>query len=116
RRAVGEGTRETSWIWMEGGTGQVVDAKVLEDIVRVEWSKTHARSERWQEETDLLQEEMRRCIQSLRYNAKQWIGRMLYEGPLAEGRDAAHMEGVAAYAASQAAVYRGIATEFERIW
>lgn len=116
RRAVGEGTRHTSWIWMEGGTGQFVDAKVLDDIVRVEWSKTHARSERWQEETELLREEMRRCAKSLRYNAKEWIDRMLYEGPLAEGKDAAHMEGAAAYAASQAAVYRGICTAFERLW
>lgn len=116
RQAVGEGTRETSWIWMEGGTGQLVDAKVLEDIVRVEWSKTHARWERWKEETELLQEEMRRCIQSLKYSAKEWIGRMLYEGPLADGKDAAHMEGAAAYAASQAAVYRGIAAQFERLW
>ncbi|KAE9397162.1 hypothetical protein BT96DRAFT_780964, partial [Gymnopus androsaceus JB14] len=71
---------------------------------------------RWDEETELLQEEMRHCIKLLKWNAKEWVGRMLYEGPLAVGQDAAHMEGVAAYTASQVAVYRAIAAEFERLW
>ncbi|KAJ6481585.1 hypothetical protein C8R47DRAFT_933115, partial [Mycena vitilis] len=47
--------RHFSWIWTEGG-GPGEDEKLA--AVRVEWSKAKARKERWEEEVDLLREEM----------------------------------------------------------
>lgn len=116
RQAVGEGRRHVSWIWMVGGTGEVVDQRVLEDIVRVEWCKSYTRTSRWGEEISLLSAEMDRCIVTLEYNAKEWDDRTEYTGPLAAGKDAAHAEGVRAYAISQADMYRRIAEGFRAVW
>ncbi|KAJ3817807.1 hypothetical protein F5880DRAFT_1617949 [Lentinula raphanica] len=116
RSQVGEGFRETSWIWKEAGTGKVIDEKVLEEFVRVEWSKTRARVCRWKEEVNLLAEETRRVLVTLEYEAKVWEGRVEYNGPLAEGKDDGHLEGVRAYALSQARVFRSLADNFGKTW
>ncbi|KAK7434987.1 hypothetical protein VKT23_019893 [Stygiomarasmius scandens] len=134
---VGEGTREVSWIWREGGTGEAVDDATLEEIVRVEWCKAYAHAKRWEEEVVLVKEEMRRCLVTLEYNAMKWDGRCDYNGPLAKGcrdwkddwefgksyvgplssgTDSFHAEGVRAYAHSQAAVYRRLGLCFQRLW
>ncbi|KAJ3831999.1 hypothetical protein F5878DRAFT_499319, partial [Lentinula raphanica] len=84
--------------------------------VRVEWCKTHARARRWTEEVNLLMEEKRRVLVSLEYNAKEWEGRAIYDGPLAEGKDAAHKEGARAYALSQASVFHTLARSFVKVW
>ncbi|KAJ3709697.1 hypothetical protein C8R42DRAFT_598178 [Lentinula raphanica] len=116
RAQVGEGFRETSWIWKEGGTGEIIDQATLDEFVRVEWCKTHARARRWTEEVNLLEEEKRRVLVTLEYNAKEWEGRTEYDGPLAEGKDTAHKEGVRAYALSQASMFRTLASSFVRLW
>ncbi|KAJ3818660.1 hypothetical protein F5880DRAFT_1625934 [Lentinula raphanica] len=110
------GFRETSWIWKEGGTGEIIDQATLDEFVRVEWCKTHARARRWTEEVNLLEEEKRRVLVTLEYNAKEWEGRAEYDGPLAEGKDTAHKEGVRAYALSQASMFRTLASSFVRLW
>lgn len=116
REAVGEGIRRVSWIWMEGGTGEVVDQEVLENIVRVEWCKSHARAARWGEEVSLLSTEMERCLKTLEYMAVDWEGRTDFTGVLSAGKDDAHAEGVRAYALSQAAMFRRIAEGFRAVW
>ncbi|KAJ3831013.1 hypothetical protein F5878DRAFT_549977 [Lentinula raphanica] len=116
RGQVGEGFRETSWIWKEGGTGSLVDQDTLDEFVRVEWCKTHARARRWVEEVNLLVEERRRVLVTLEYNAKEWEGRAEYKGPLSEGKDEAHIEGARAYALSQASVFRALAGRFTDLW
>ncbi|THU91454.1 hypothetical protein K435DRAFT_820836 [Dendrothele bispora CBS 962.96] len=100
RNMIGEGTREVSWIWTESGTGKAIDDEILQDIIRVEWCKAYSRAKRWEEEVILVKEEMRRCLVTLEYNAVQWDGR----------------QGVRAYAYSQAAVYRDLASVFRRLW
>lgn len=116
REAVGEGVRRVSWIWMEGGTGELVDEEVLENIVRVEWCKSHARAARWGEEVSLLSTEMDRCLTTLEYIAVEWEGRTEYNGVLSAGKGDAHAEGVCAYALSQAAMFRRIAEGFQAVW
>ncbi|KAJ3964660.1 hypothetical protein EV361DRAFT_873830 [Lentinula raphanica] len=116
RGQVGEGFRETSWIWKEGGTGSLVDQDTLDEFVRVEWCKTHARARRWVEEVNLLVEERRRVLVTLEYNTKEWEGRAEYKGPLSEGKDEAHIEGARAYALSQASVFRALAGRFTDLW
>jgi hypothetical protein len=106
-------------------------------VIRVEWCKCHARAKRWSEEVILLKEEMRRTLVSLEYVAAQWDRRMdykgslqkgksawpddwefawRYSGPLIDGTDKYHQEGVTAYAKSQAAVYRNLAAKFRKMW
>ncbi|KAE9385009.1 hypothetical protein BT96DRAFT_772830, partial [Gymnopus androsaceus JB14] len=116
RSAVGEGTREVSWIWKEGGTGKGMDQEVLEEIIRVEWCKAYSRSRRWGEEVELLTEEMRRSLVTLEYNAKEWERRTDYRGALGADKDVPHAEGVRAFALSQTQLYRDIAMGFQMVW
>ncbi|KAE9391055.1 hypothetical protein BT96DRAFT_770809, partial [Gymnopus androsaceus JB14] len=115
RKGLGEGTRSTSWIWMDSG-GDLIDQEALEEGIRVEWCKTHARAERWSEEVVLLEEEMRHCLVTLDVKAKEWEQWAYYDGPLLVGADEEHREGVAAFAASQAAVMCRIASQFTVSW
>ncbi|KAJ3717362.1 hypothetical protein C8R42DRAFT_724265 [Lentinula raphanica] len=116
RNGVGEGFRETSWIWKEGGNGKLIDDEALEEFIRVEWSKAYSRVQRWNEELGLIEEEKRRVLVSLEHEALQWEGRQVYEGPLAATSTDTHMEGVRAYALSQATLYRQIARNFRTMW
>ncbi|KAJ3722201.1 hypothetical protein C8R42DRAFT_720583 [Lentinula raphanica] len=116
RRGVGEGFRDTSWIWKEGGNGNLIDDQALEEFIRVEWSKSYSRVQRWKEELALIEEERRRVLVSLEYESSQWDKRQIYSGPLAAKTDDVHGEGVRAYALSQAHLYRRIAQSFRRLW
>ncbi|KAJ3964320.1 hypothetical protein EV361DRAFT_70089 [Lentinula raphanica] len=116
RAACGEGRRRVSWIWMACGNGQLENEDVLEEGIRVEFCKTHARAKRWEEEVVLVEEEMRRCTTSLEARARVWDERMNFEGPRADGMDLIQREGIRAYAASQADVYRRLKHRFIRLW
>ncbi|KAJ6479858.1 hypothetical protein C8R45DRAFT_906215 [Mycena sanguinolenta] len=80
--------------------------------VRIEWAKTRARSMRWREEVDLLEEEMRRVRAFLRWRSGWWSERVgqrsLSPGP--------QLEGETAYALRQAAIQTQLADEFEKDW
>ncbi|KAF8215246.1 hypothetical protein K438DRAFT_1955238 [Mycena galopus ATCC 62051] len=91
RRAMGESTREISWIWT--GAGEVGTDSELEEALRIEWVKSYARTRRWEEETRLLAEEEERA-------RKLDLEAMTVE----EG------EGAMAYAMKQAAMYHRIGT------
>ncbi|KAJ3751974.1 hypothetical protein EV360DRAFT_75765 [Lentinula raphanica] len=116
RNGVGEGFRDTSWIWKEGGNGNLIDDQALEEFIRVEWSKSYSRVQRWKEELALIEEERRRVLVSLDYESSQWEKRQIYSGPLAAKTDDIHTEGARAYALSQAQLYRQIAGSFRRLW
>ncbi|KII84055.1 hypothetical protein PLICRDRAFT_671736 [Plicaturopsis crispa FD-325 SS-3] len=104
----GEGTRvvSVSWIWNGADNADVRDA------LRVEWAKAWSRARRWEEEVLLVKEEMRRVLVSLEHRAQGWIGRREGAGDL----EAAHAEGVRAFADSQVLVLRGIAQKFKDVW
>ena len=38
-----------------------------------EWSKSYARTQRWQEEVGLLKEEMRRTLKFLKWKSSLWV-------------------------------------------
>ncbi|KAJ3765095.1 hypothetical protein FB446DRAFT_795395 [Lentinula raphanica] len=89
---------------------------VLEEFMHVEWSKAYSCVQRWSEELGLIEEERRRVLVTLEHEALQWEGRQVYEGPLAATSTDTHLEGVRAYALSQAHLYRQIAWNFRRMW
>ncbi|KAJ6501536.1 hypothetical protein C8R47DRAFT_1211112 [Mycena vitilis] len=104
--------RHFSWIWTEGG-GPGEDEVELHDSVRVEWSKAKARKERWEEEVELLREEMKRVLRFLRWRAQWWEGRRTSR------REEVSQElrgGLEAYAARQAASAREVARRFKKSW
>ncbi|THU78441.1 hypothetical protein K435DRAFT_586583, partial [Dendrothele bispora CBS 962.96] len=69
------------------------------------------RVKRWREEVLLLQEEMRRCLVTLEWQACQWVERARID--TFEGE---RLEGASAYAHEQAAIRRSIAARFQKLW
>jgi hypothetical protein len=80
--------------------------------VRIEWCKARARALRWAEEVELLQEEMRRVLQFLDWQANWWEE----QGRLQICQAAAHNEGLLAYAARQANIRRRLSRHFRTLW
>lgn len=80
--------------------------------MRVEWAKSHARVERWQEELELVIEEMRRVPWYMAWKTSWWIAR-------AEGRtDGSPLlqAGCCAYAAKQAFIWFALGDKFISMW
>ncbi|EIW76562.1 hypothetical protein CONPUDRAFT_76203 [Coniophora puteana RWD-64-598 SS2] len=76
QQGLGEGYRTVSWIWT--GRTNAGDHDDREDL-RVEWLKSRARTKRWEEEVDLLKEEMRRVRAFLEYKARWWESRAVLD-------------------------------------
>ncbi|KAJ7766826.1 hypothetical protein B0H16DRAFT_1661387 [Mycena metata] len=96
--------RSLSWIWTaDGGPGD--DEKELHDSIRVEWAKAKAQKEQWEEEVDLLREEMKRV-------SIWWENRRAARERVSQELRA----GLEAYAARQAAGARAIARGFKTAW
>ncbi|KAJ7790787.1 hypothetical protein B0H14DRAFT_2625671 [Mycena olivaceomarginata] len=113
RMAKNKEPREMSWIWVARGQDATPGTKTaMDEAVRIEWAKTRARAMRWAEEVDLLEEEMRRIDQFLRWRSDWWLGRVGLRG-LAEGPQ---REGETAYATRQAAIQATLAKEFRNEW
>lgn len=115
--ALGEGRREPSWIWLVSGVPMGVLDKELAtspefiNSMRVEWAKTRARALRWDEETQLLQEEMRRVLAFFEWKAGWWRA----QAHRREGPDD-FLSGLEAYAERQAAMYDKLASRFALKW
>ncbi len=72
---VGEGHRTLGWIWRMPRWSSYQAADVSEGdafhaTVCIEWAKTKARAKRWQEEVQLLQEEMHRALVDMEWRAQ----------------------------------------------
>jgi hypothetical protein len=80
--------------------------------MRVEWAKTHARANRWEEEVLLVREEMRRVIMFLDWKATWWDS----QGPRRSDVRDDIKAGLAAYAARQACIMQNLAETFAALW
>lgn len=80
--------------------------------MRVEWAKSSARADRWDEETELSCEEMRRVLETFHRKSKWWLAQMQCR----PSASAAVRRGVAAYAAKQAAMYTALGHSFSNKW
>ncbi|KAG6819407.1 hypothetical protein H0H93_012104, partial [Arthromyces matolae] len=93
-----ESRRTISWIWLQfPSAAQQAEDPRLNDALKVEWSRARARSMRWTEEVELLQEEMRRICQYLSWESDSWKTR----ATTASHEDTTVREGMAAFAQSQ---------------
>ncbi|KAG6819829.1 hypothetical protein H0H93_008178 [Arthromyces matolae] len=108
-----ESRRTISWIWLEfpSAVEQAEDPR-LNDALRIEWCRARARRMRWAEEVELLQEEMRRIRQFLSYESDAWISR----ATTAHHEESVVLEGMLAYAQSQAHQRRNLLERFEGMW
>ncbi|KAF7299426.1 hypothetical protein MIND_00892400 [Mycena indigotica] len=99
-----------SWIW-KTVVGEGEETR-LHEAVRVRWTKTLARRDRWIEEVRLLREEMKRVLRSLRAVQQTWQERV--ECGRAVVPEVA--TGLKAYARKQVALHQWIAECFVAEW
>ncbi|KAF7333064.1 CxC2 domain-containing protein [Mycena venus] len=78
RNAPGQSKRTMSWIWTVKGTAgdeEPDHEKDLHESVRVKWARAKACKTHWVEEVMILEEEMRRTLRYLEWQAVWWEGR-----------------------------------------
>ncbi|TDL14222.1 hypothetical protein BD410DRAFT_809909 [Rickenella mellea] len=114
-----EGNKSISWIWTAPGIRDAIETTGdgnrdvgLHDAIRVEWAKARARAHRWQEEVQLLLEEMRRVLTFLAHRAEWWRGLVV----LCKGVPEHLAEGLSSYAHHQAAINLHIRKWFQSMW
>ncbi|KAG6835952.1 hypothetical protein H0H93_012949 [Arthromyces matolae] len=111
-----EGRHEMSWIWKRLGSLEQED-DLLQDDLRIEWCKSQARADRWQEEVQLLREEMRRVPKFFRSRSRSWQ-KLATVGTHFGGRyeDEGTQAGRRAYALHQSEMYEAMAAHCESCW
>ncbi|KDR81126.1 hypothetical protein GALMADRAFT_61075 [Galerina marginata CBS 339.88] len=110
RDGTGETRRTLSWIWLTSpSTGDNDDKN---EILRVEWAKSRARSMRAEEEVMLLKEEMRRVLEFLRWKADWWMARKASRTGLTKEL----AEGVEGFALTQKNLQTDLANHFRALW
>ncbi|KAJ7080717.1 hypothetical protein C8R43DRAFT_909900 [Mycena crocata] len=101
-----------AWIWM--AQGALDDAEEhLHESLRVDWARAKARKNRWEEEVELLREEMRRVLRYLKWYATLWDAR----ATAATARtdiDAETKQGMEAYALKQSGILQTLRTFFKQ--
>ena len=79
--------------------------------LQVEWSKAHARAQRYIEEVDIVLEEMRRVLQYFRWKANWWRN----NSGVLHAESSVHL-GCQAYATKQAFQLDSLHSKFLKIW
>jgi hypothetical protein len=122
---LGDGSYTLSWIWLANPRARDVDwseavngedgasDEEVNEMMRVQWATSHARMERWTEEVQLLQEEMRRVVMFLEWKSENWLEKQ--DARLATASSSVQ-SGLCAYARKQAAIYHDLAVSFVRAW
>lgn len=108
------GRFEESWIWLVQRKGRAGKSEEDEfgDDMRVEWAKSRARMMRWQEEFQLIQEEMRRVVVWYEWKAGWWERKA---SERIEG-ESEILSGVVAYSHKQAYILRTMAQRCAETW
>ncbi|KAJ7578105.1 hypothetical protein C8J56DRAFT_797719 [Mycena floridula] len=109
----GRSVREITWIWTALGTNvSSADKSVRLDAMRIQWLKYRARAMRWEEEVDLILEEMRRVNVFLLWKASSW--REKADNFISSSQRL--QDGGKAYALRQAAMYTPMQTRNLYLW
>ena len=110
RDGTGETRRILSWIWLVAGgeTGE----EGSNEILRVEWAKSRARAQCATEEVYKLKEEMRRVLETLRWEESDWK----HHVGLRSGVTSDLAEGINALSLTQASIKNDLANQFRRLW
>ncbi|KAJ3769646.1 hypothetical protein FB446DRAFT_811256 [Lentinula raphanica] len=106
-------TKYVSWIWLTTHE-DVSNHQNVADCLGVTFCKARARALEWQEECIFLQEEMRRVLVMLEFEAVEWEARRYSKVPGDD--DNVGFEGRVAYASRQASIRRDLAKVCKRKW
>ncbi|KAJ6447661.1 hypothetical protein C8R47DRAFT_1231344 [Mycena vitilis] len=104
RHMSGNSKKVLSWIWAAQGALDSEEEELHESL-RVEWARAKARKTRWEEEVNIIREEMRRVLRYLEWDAGVWEGRARMDR---EDVPAATREGLTAYGMRQAHFHRAL--------
>jgi len=113
---VSQSRYEPSWIWLVPRVNTAPDMGDSEDqldnSMQVEWAKSWARRDRWEEEVPLILEEMHRVLRYFKWKARWWKaqGKRRTEGLPGT------LHGVQAYAEKQAAFLQQLAYSSAAHW
>jgi len=110
-----EGHRDITWIWKQLGTLDNTD-ELLQDDLRIEFCKSKARADRWAEEVELLQEEMKRVKLFFEKRAQNWTSHAERVGTGILAADPAMAEGLRAFANEQASQFRSMRARCDHLW
>jgi hypothetical protein len=80
--------------------------------VRVEWARSDARADRWEEDIIFIMEEMRRILRFSDWKAEWWVE----QGGARSNISDELREGLTAYAAKQESILRILAMTFADEW
>lgn len=111
RDGTGETRRTLSWIWTTKSRSPNPDDEG-DDILQTEWAKSRARAARCQEEILLLKEEMRRVLAFLNWKSSWWLNRRNSRVDITSDI----VEGLQAYAETQADLQQSLKEHFCTIW
>jgi hypothetical protein len=115
-----KGRYEISWIWTvsrphNNTPDDSESEETLNASLRSEWTKAKARRDRWDEEWQLVQEEMRRVVAYLEWRASWWHQQGL-RCKVSNATDEGTMVGLRAYAEKQAATLLSLARDSASQW
>ena len=106
-----------SWIWRTAGrVSTPIEDPDLHATLRVEWCKAQERAKRYEEEEELVVEEMRRTLATFEWSARNWEA---FATPPLSGDPAGGAPvtiGICAYAYKQAHIQRSMITTFLNDW
>jgi len=110
-----KGRYEISWIWLVPKSKSEVDTnsseQVFDEGLRVEWSKSQARKVRWEEEVEIILEEMRRSVVYYEWKEQWWL-----KQNARQASDNHIQHGIAAYSHKQAYYCKCLAEGFAMAW
>ncbi|KIM87958.1 hypothetical protein PILCRDRAFT_44104, partial [Piloderma croceum F 1598] len=113
---IGEGARRPSWIWFQTSGHEDMSDPLMQAALRVKWAKAKARADRWEEEVILLDEEMRRVLVFCGWKNTWWKEQIVNRPEGSVGVSPELVEGLSAYAESQAAMETALAMSFAGKW
>lgn len=112
-----ESRRVQSWIWTTASqVSTSLNDPDLHATLRVEWCKAQERAKRYEEEQELVVEEMRRTLATFKWNIEEWEAFAISPLPGAPSIDATTAIGIAAYAHKQANVQQRMIGTFVNAW
>ena len=105
---------EMSWIWLVSRSmdGDSDGEEAFDETMRSEWAKMKARQDRWDEEYQLVQEEMRRIVAYLEWKAGWWKAQALRRSV----GNPALAQGLSAYAHRQESLLISLAASSAMKW
>ncbi|TEB10416.1 hypothetical protein FA13DRAFT_1653193 [Coprinellus micaceus] len=110
----GQTKKVLSWIWRMAGASEDMGTDYAADTVRVEWAKSRARVQRYEEEILLVKEEMRRTLRFFNWKQADWRKRWEAWGSVEISQE--YAEGLRAYAERQATICRNLHDSFLKKW